>query len=115
MRWGYFLSVLFIIMLIPLVLSIKNSAPSITGMVVAENVKEDLPEFKTYTKAVCEKDKGFIICKDELFANCNGYEFIVPREEIDPIRCGSLVFKIPENKINGIGIFEEDWKDPRNG
>ena len=113
MKWGYFLLIFFIVALIPIVLSIKNSA-SITGMAAVESTEEEFPEFKTYTKAVCEKRDGFTYCQDEFFANCNGYEFIIPKDDARPIRCGSLVFKVPENKVNGNGIFEEDWKDPRN-
>ena len=113
MKWGYILLFLAVITLIPIALSIKNSA-SITGMAIAENAEKESLEFKTYTKAVCEKRDGLTYCQDEFFANCNGYEFIIPRNDARPIRCGSLAFKIPENKVNGMGIFEENWKDPRN-
>ena len=102
---------LLIIVSIPLVLSIKNSV-SVTGMIIAENAKE-IPEFKTYTKAVCEEKNDFIFCQDELFANCNGYEFKLPRGERIPVRCGTLLFELPENEVDGDGIFGKDWDDPR--
>ena len=113
MKWGYILLFLTVIALIPIALSIKNPASSISGMAIAENTKE-FQEFRTYTKAVCEKRNGLTYCQDELFANCNGYEFIIQKDDARPIRCGSLVFKIPENKVSGNGIFSEDWKDPRD-
>ena len=73
-----------------------------TGFVVAEdNIEEDvkeIPSFRLYTKAVCENISNFVICHDELFASCGGFEY-----------------RLPENEVNGNGIFDKGWKDPRNG
>ena len=72
-----------------------------TGFVVAESEEEnisEIPSFRLYTKAVCENVSNFIICHDELFASCGNFEY-----------------RLPENEVNGNGIFDKDWKDPRNG
>ena len=77
-------------------------APSLTnptGFVAAEDEKaseNELPSFRTYTKAVCENISGFTVCHDELFANC-----------------GSFEYRLPKNEVNGNGIFDKDWEDPR--
>ena len=77
-------------------------APTVTspiGFVVAdtEENKEDIPIFRIYTKAVCENVSNFIVCHDELFANC-----------------GSFEYRLPKNEVNGKVIFSQDWEDPRN-
>ena len=79
-------------------------APTVTspiGFVVADTEdKEDgkeLPSFRIYTKAVCDNVSNFIVCHDELFA-----------------ACGSFEYRLPKNEVNGKGIFNQDWEDPRN-
>src|SRR3989338_4008682 len=70
-----------------------------TGFAVAESEDEnisEIPSFRLYTKAVCENVSNFIICHDELFASCGGFEY-----------------RLPENEVNGNGIFDKYWKDPR--
>jgi len=67
-----------------------------TGFVVAED-NEEIPSFRTYTRAVCENVSGFVVCHDELFASCEGLEY-----------------RLPNDEVNGQGIFDKDWKDPRN-
>ena len=80
-----------------------TAAPSLTtptGFAVAENKENDskeLPNFRLYTKAVCENVSNFIVCRDELFASCGNLEYILPK-----------------NGANGNSIFDKDWKDPRN-
>ena len=72
-----------------------------TGFVIAESEEEsinEVPSFRLYTKAVCENISNFIICHDELFASCGNFEY-----------------RLPENEVDGNGIFDKDWKDPRNG
>jgi|SRR3989338_9469732 len=78
---------------------LMGSLTSPTGFVAAEREEEsinEIPSFRLYTKAVCENVSNFIICHDELFANCGNFEY-----------------RLPENDVNGNGIFGKDWKDPR--
>lgn len=70
-----------------------------TGFVIAEDDenKSQLPDFRLYTKAICTNVSGFVVCHDELFASCGTFEYMLPK-----------------NEINGRGVFDENWKDPRN-
>ena len=99
-----FLLIILIILIIGIIATAFIITPALTnptGFVVAE-VKEnesngkELPSFRVYTVAVCENTSGFIVCRDELFANCNGLEYMLPK-----------------NEVNGSGVFSKDWKDPR--
>ena len=99
----HILTILFIIAVFAIAFIVAPALTNPTGLVIAEdkenesNVKE-LPSFRTYTKAVCENVSGFIVCHDELFASCGGFEY-----------------RLPKNEVNGKGIFDKDWKDPRIG
>ena len=81
---------------------LMGSLTSPTGFVVAEdNVEEkikEIPSFRLYTKAVCDNVSNFVICHDELFASCGGFEY-----------------RLPKNEVDGNGIFGKDWEDPRKG
>ena len=72
-----------------------------TGYVVIEEgdfskeLSKNAPDFRVYTVAVCKNVSGFILCKDEQFASCNGLEYLIP------------------SGVNGTGEFEENWTDPR--
>jgi|SRR3989338_1139170 len=94
----YILIFLFIIVIVITAFAIKSSLTSPTGFVVAENKEneEEIPTFRLYTKAICNNVSGFIVCQDELFANCGGFEY-----------------KLPKNEVNGNGIFDKEWEDPR--
>ncbi|MFH1727887.1 MAG: hypothetical protein ABIA04_05655, partial [Pseudomonadota bacterium] len=83
------------------------SSPNITGFFVADvagnkqivdntSLEKEIPTFRVYTKAICNNVSGFIVCRDEILANCGDFEYI-----------------LPNTKVNGKGIFEEEWKDPR--
>ena len=90
----------FIITMVTIAFLVGPSLTSPTGFVVAESEDEnisEIPSFRLYTKAVCENVSNFIICHDELFASCGTFEY-----------------KLPKNEINGQGVFDESWKDPRN-
>ena len=83
---------------------IGNNLTNLTGFVVAEdnvgNVVEnitEIPGFRLYTKAICKNVSNFVICHDELFASCGGFEYM-----------------LPENEVDGNGVFGKDWEDPRN-
>ena len=72
-----------------------------TGFVVAEDIENEnketeIPSFRLYTTAICENVSGFLVCHDELFASCGGLEY-----------------RLPKNEVNGQGIFDKDWEDPR--
>ena len=79
-------------------------APTIsnpTGFVTSdgeEETVEEIPSFRIYTKAECSNVSDFIICHDELFAQCGGLEY-----------------KLPNGENLGSGIFPADWEDPRDG
>ena len=79
-----------------------TAAPSLTtptGLVIAENKEnngEEIPNFRLYTKAVCENASNLVVCHDELFANCGDVEYLLPK-----------------NEVNGNGVFSKNWKDPR--
>ena len=97
----YIIIFLLIIAIFAIAFIITPALINPTGFVVAEekdnesNVKE-IPIFRLYTIAVCKNVSGFVVCHDELFANCGGFEY-----------------RLPENKVNGNGIFDKNWKDPR--
>jgi len=90
---------LFIIAILAIGFVMLPSLSSPTGFVTAENDenKSQLPDFRLYTKAICTNVSGFVVCHDELFASCGTFEY-----------------KLPKNEINGQGVFDESWKDPRN-
>ncbi len=95
----YIIALLLIVAIITITLIIALDLTSPTGFVVAEDNEKgnEIPTFRTYTKAVCSNASGFIVCNDELFANCGGFEYILPK-----------------NEVKGNGIFDKDWEDPRN-
>ena len=97
----HILTFLFIIVIFAIAFIITPTLTNPTGFAVAEDRvnegKEELPNFRIYTTAVCENVSGFIVCHDELFASCGGFEY-----------------RLPKNEVNGQGIFDKDWKDPRN-
>lgn len=93
---------LSIIAIFAIAFIITPSLTSLTGFVVAEDIgnenkETEIPSFRTYTTAVCNNVSGFIVCHDELFASCGGFEY-----------------RLPKNEVNGQGIFSKDWEDPRN-
>lgn len=92
----HILVVLSIIIIFTIAFIITPSLTSPTGFVIAED-NEEIPSFRTYTSAVCNNVSGFIVCHDELFASCGGLEY-----------------RLPIGEVNGQGIFDKDWKDPRN-
>jgi len=97
----HILTFLIIIAIIAISFTIAPALTNPTGLVVAETEendnKEEIPNFKLYTTAVCENVSDFIVCHDELF-----------------VSCGDLEYRLPKNEVNGYGIFSKDWKDPRN-
>ena len=97
----HLLVILFVIAIFAIAFIVTPSLINPTGFVVAEDEEEndanELPNFRIYTKAVCDDVSGFIVCHDELFASC-----------------GSFEYRLPKNEVNGEGIFDKDWEDPRN-
>ena len=94
---------LVIIAIFAIAFSITPVLVNPTGFVVVEDTEnksgeKELPAFRIYTKAVCDNVSDFVVCRDELFANCGGFEYVLPK-----------------NEVNGNGVFSKDWKDPRNG
>ena len=116
----YVLIILFVIAIFSIAFVIAPNLTNPTGLVVAEDTAEEdieneLPSFRIYTKAVCVDDSGFIVCHDKLFANCEGLEYELPRNEVNgTFNCGGFEYKLPKNEVNGKGIFSKDWEDPRN-
>ena len=92
----HILTFLFVIGIMAMSYIVGPALTSPTGFVVAEEDNE-LPVFRLYTSAVCENVSGFIVCHDELFASCGDFEY-----------------RLPKNEVNGVGIFSQDWEDPRN-
>lgn len=88
---------MFVIGIFAIAFIVAPAITSPTGFVVETEGKEELPSFRLYTKAVCEDISGFVVCHDELFANCGGLEY-----------------RLPKNEVNGEGVFDKDWKDPRD-
>ncbi|MBI2134817.1 hypothetical protein HYU09_02425 [Candidatus Woesearchaeota archaeon] len=89
---------LFIIAVFALAFVMLPSLTSPTGFAVAEQEnRSELPDFRLYTKAICTNVSGFVVCHDEMFASCGAFEY-----------------RLPKNEVNGQGIFDQDWKDPRN-
>ena len=90
----------FIISILAIAFMIAPTLISPTGFVVAGNQEneseKELSNFRIYTSAVCENISGFVVCHDELFASCGGLEY-----------------RLPENNVNGKGVFDKDWDDPR--
>lgn len=93
------LIVLVIIGIIAIAFTITPALTNPTGLVVVEIEENEskVPNFRLYTRAVCKNTSGLIVCNDELFANCGGYEYVLPK-----------------NDVNGSGVFSKDWQDPRN-
>lgn len=93
---------LLLIVIMTIVFIAASTLTNPTGFVTADIEENDSKEtevhsFRIYTKAVCENESDLIVCQDELFANCQGIEY-----------------KLPKNEVNGKGVFSKDWKDPRN-
>jgi len=65
-------------------------------------------EFSTFTSAVCQKEKDFVYCKDELFVNCNGK--VSKAKDVE--ECNG--FRLASPEVAGFAVFESDWKDIRN-
>ncbi len=112
------LAFLFIITMFAIAFIAAPALVNPTGFVVAEDIEEvkekELPSFRIYTKAICEDESGFIMCHDELFANCEGVEYELPKDEENEIfNCNGFEFKLPKNEVNGKGIFSKNWEDPR--
>ena len=72
-----------------------------------ENKKNQV-EFSTFTSAICQKEKDFVYCRDELFVNCNGNI----SKANGSIECNGVRFDA--SKVTGFAVFDKDWKDPRN-
>ena len=92
------LTFLFILVILSLTIILVPALTSPTGLMAQnqENNKNELPTFRMYTKAVCDNVSGFVVCHDELFANC-----------------GSIEYLLPKDNITGQGIFDKNWEDPR--
>jgi len=98
----------FVLIIFVLGFILGTSSPNITGFFVAdtfengeitENIgleEKELPTFRIYTKAICHNVSDFVVCRDELLASCGDFEYI-----------------LPNTNVNGEGIFEKDWEDPR--
>lgn len=93
----HILTFMVIIAIFAIAFIIAPALTNPTGLVIADADKEELLTFRTYTKAICENVSNFIVCHDELFANCGGFEY-----------------RLPKNEVNGNGVFDKDWVDPRN-
>ena len=96
-KMRHILLILLIIGIIGISFLLSPSLLSPTGLVIAETEEEELPNFRIYTKAICDNVSDFIICHDELFASCGDFEY-----------------RLPKNEVNGNGIFDKNWEDPRN-
>ena len=97
----HILAILFVVAIFASAFMIGPSLINPSGFVVVdteENKQEDLLSFRTYTKAICDNVSGFVVCHDELFVSCGGFDY-----------------RLPKNEVNGKGIFDKDWEDPRNG
>lgn len=90
---------LLVIVVFAIAFIMLPSISSPTGFVIAENEenKSLLPDFRLYTKAICTNVSGFVVCHDEMFASCGTFEYMLPK-----------------NEVNGQGVFDGDWEDPRN-
>ena len=104
MRWILILFAVTAVFAIGFILGLSSG--NITGFAVFnaeekaandKSLENELPTFRLYTKAVCDDVSNFVVCRDELFANCGGLEYILPK-----------------NEVNGNGVFGKDWKDPRD-
>ena len=94
-----YILIFFLLIAIIAIASTIYTVNNLTGFAVAsetESNEKEPPSFKMYTKAVCKNKSNTIVCHDELFAQCEGVEY-----------------KLPKNEVNGMGIFTKDWTDPR--
>jgi|TARA_B100002003_G_C13914051_1_gene444723 hypothetical protein len=100
----HLLTFMVIIGLFVVAFTIAPAITNPTGLVIAEGLEENesqenkLPNFRIYTKAECDTVSDFVICHDELFA-----------------QCGEIEYRLPNGEDLGDGIFPKDWVDPRNG
>ena len=95
------LAFLFIIAIFAIAFMAAPDITNPTGFVVAEDKEnkskeKDLPEFRIFTRAICENISGFVLCHDEMFASCGNFEY-----------------RLPKNEVNGLGAFNKGWEDPR--
>ena len=64
-------------------------------------------EFKTFTSAVCDYSGDNVVCRDEIFVNCNGR--ISKSGELK--ECNGI--RLDNPKVSGFAVFGEGWEDPR--
>ena len=69
--------------------------------------KNKVSGFSAFTSAVCENQKNFVYCRDEVFVNCNGKI----SKASGMAECNGFKLEIP--KVTGEAVFGNDWKDPR--
>src|SRR3989338_2333510 len=70
-----------------------------------KELKDRNSQFSTFTLAVCEKGNNSVICKDELFVNCNGNI----SKALDAVECNGVRLDVPQ--ITGFAVFDKDWED----
>ena len=90
------------------VLAVIGALSFADASIVREKTEPKITQFKTFTSAVCNNDGKSIMCKDELFVNCNGQI----SKAYDIAECNGL--KLDTVKTTGSAVFSKNWKDPRN-
>ncbi len=95
-------SIAVISVILAVIFIVSSSSISLTGFVTAKNEENntgenEIPNFRLYTKAVCQNISNLIVCHDELFASCGEFEYLLPK-----------------SRVNGTAIFDKSWNDPRD-
>lgn len=124
-----FAAELVLILLIIALFSAENKEiPTAFAVKEDSNLKNN---FKLFTKAVCKetqenqtfsghrKPEGFsseserIFCRDELFAVCNGEEYLIKGHNLSNYACNGINLNLSGLIVNGTAAFKKEWVDAR--
>ena len=92
-----FVLIEFILILAIIALTLADSRQMPTAYAVKENMNTENISFKIMTKAVCENKSDYVLCRDELFASCNGREYIISANDPEGyIECGNIKIRLSD-------------------
>ena len=103
------LGIEFILILAIIALALIDNKRIPTGYAVKEIPAEEKSDFKILTKAVCEEKSEHILCRDELFARCNGKEYLISQDSLGNfIECNNIKLNLSDVKVNGSVKFKKN-------
>ena len=104
----------FILILAIVILAFIDDNQKIpTAYAIKENINTENTSFKVMTKAVCGNKSKNIFCHDELFAECNGDEHLISKDNPDDfIECGNIRIRLSDI-ANGSTKLKKEWGELR--